>query len=128
MASGAMSLNCRVDAQRDIWAVTVSFAGGIGLDADTGRSLGFDLDVFWVLEGKKRHEVGMMDDESFRGAFDQIALGGVSGDDVADRVRNAALEGECDPGKRVAQRLSTLALAALAIGTDFVFQQLADSG
>ncbi len=70
----------------------------------------------------------MVDDKSFSGAFDQIALGGVSGDDVADRVRNAAFERESNPSEWMAQRLSAFALAALAVGADFVFQQLADIG
>src|SRR5260370_40525025 len=121
-----MSLNCRGDAQRDIFAVTVSLESELGLDADTGPSLCldliFDLDILRVLEGKKRHEVGMMDYKSLSGALHQIAFSGVSGDDVADCVGHAAFERERDPSKGMTQSFSALALAALGVGTDFIFQ------
>src|SRR6266496_3173495 len=110
-----MSLNCRPDAQRDIVAVTFSFGGEGGLDADTGLSLCRYLDVFRILEGKKCHEVGVMHDESFGGALDQITFGGMGCDDVANGVGDAAFEGERDAGKGMSQGFAAFALAGFAV-------------
>src|ERR1019366_7338606 len=128
MASGEISSNWRVDAQRDIFAVTVSFGGEIGFGSDKVHSLRFHLDIFRILEGQERHEVGVVHDESLGGSLNQIALRGVGGDDVTNRVGHTAFESEGDAGEGMAQSLAAFALAALAVGTDFVLQQLAHVG
>jgi hypothetical protein len=101
-------------------AVTVSLAREFVLDADKGVSLRLSCrvgqDIFRILEGQESHEIGVMDDEGFGGAFDQVAFGGVGRDDVADRVGNAALESQRDAGEGMAQGLAAFALATLASG------------
>src|SRR6266536_3385507 len=97
-----MSLYCRPAAQREIFAVTVSVGGEIGLGADTGSSLCIELDIFRILEGQERHEIGVMHDERFGGSPHQVPFGSVGGDDVADGVGNAAFESQRDSGERMA--------------------------
>jgi hypothetical protein len=119
-----MSLNCRAEAQRDIFAVTVSLAGEIGLEDDTVAPFLFNplfnrliySDVFWILEWQECHEISVMHDERFRRALDQIAFGGVGCDDVADGIGNAAFERECDASEGMAQSFSAFALTTLAVG------------
>src|SRR3954468_15125797 len=67
----------------------------------------------------------MMHDERFRGALHQIAFSGMGCDNVADRIWYSALESEGYPGERMPQGFAALALAALAVGSEFVLQQLA---
>ena len=70
----------------------------------------------------------MVDDVSFGGSLDQVAFGGVGGDDVADGVRDAAFQRQGHAGEGMAQGFAAFALPALAVGSDFVFQQFADVG
>jgi len=70
----------------------------------------------------------MVDDKSLGRALDQIAFGCVGRDDVANVVRYAAFERQRNSRKRMAQGFAALALAALAVGADFVFQELAHVG
>ena len=86
------------------------------------------LHVLRILERQKRHEVGMVDDVGLGGALHQVALSRVGGDDVAHRVGHAALERQRDSGKWMAQRLSSLALPALAVRPHFIFQKFAHIG
>ena len=83
------------------------------------------INVFRILERQERHEVGVVHDVGFGGALHQVALSRVGRDDVADGVGHAAFQRQRDSGKRMAQRLSALALPALAVRAQFVFQQLA---
>ena len=68
----------------------------------------------------------MMHDEGFRSPLDQVALGGMRCDDVANGIGHATFECQRDSGKGMAQGFATLRLPALAVGTEFVLQQLAD--
>src|SRR5579862_696014 len=52
----------------------------------------------------------------------------MGGDDVANVIRHTALKCQSYPGERVAKGLSSLTLTALAVGTEFIFEQLADVG
>jgi len=67
----------------------------------------------------------MVNNERLGRALDQITFRGMGGNDVANFVRHAALQGQGHAGKGVAQGLAPLALAALPIGAEFVFEQLA---
>src|ERR1035441_501009 len=86
----------------------------------------FHLHVLRILKRQKRHEIGVMHNERFGRALHQIAFGCVRGDDVAHGIRYAALHRQRNSGKRMPQRFSALALPALAVRADFIFQQLAD--
>src|SRR5580765_1071457 len=127
MASAERSLNCRFAAQRDIFAVTVSFGVVLGFVVGKVRSLlRFHLNVFRILERQERHEVGVMHDEGFSGALHQVALSGMGCDDVAHRIWNPAFERQGNSRERMPESFTALALTALAIWAKFVFQQLAD--
>src|SRR5579864_276456 len=105
MLSCERSSYFRSAAHRDIFAVTVSLGAAIDFGADKKFSLCFHLDVLGILEGQEGHEVSVMHDESLGGALDQVALGGVRGNDVADRVWNSALQRQCNSGERMPQGL-----------------------
>src|ERR1051326_7371181 len=88
--------------------------------------MSFHAHVLGILERQEGHEVGVVDDKGFGSALDQVAFGCVGRDDVANLVGHAALEGQGYPGERVSQRFSALALAAYAVGADFVFKEFAN--
>src|SRR5579872_2158546 len=100
-------------AQRDIFSVIVSLVE-TALVADKRCSL-FGSYVLRILEWKKCHEIGVMDDERFRRSLDQIPFSSVSGDDVADCVRNAALQRHRDSSEGMAKRLSPFTLPAFTV-------------
>src|SRR5215472_9436108 len=88
----------------------------------------FRLHVSCVLEWQIGHEVGVVDDVGLGGALDEVAFGGVGGDDVADVVADAAFECQSNSGEGMAEGFSALTLAALAVGAEFVFEQFSDVG
>src|SRR6516225_10378174 len=125
-ASGETSSNFNSAAHWDMVAVTVGLAAasaGAGAMALDIRSSLFRQ----ILEWQERHEVGVMHDVRFGSALDQVALGGMRCDDVTNRVGHAALHRQRNSGERVAQHLTALALARLAVDI-LVLQQLAYIG
>src|SRR5579862_3785 len=72
----------------------------------------------------KCHKVGVVHDPCLCGTLHEMPLGRMRCNDVADFVRYAALQGQSHSRKGMSQRLTSSALSALSIRTQFVLQQL----
>src|SRR5262249_22439198 len=81
-----------------------------------------------IFEWQKRHEVGVMHDERFGRALYQIALSGMSGNDVTNGVKHSAFQRESNAYKRMPQRLSALTLTAFAVRPKLILEQFANIG